>query len=292
MITKGILLFGISLMSFMAFSWWLMRLNAHQEIYDLAPESHQNKRVPSFGGLVILGLVLVASVLFGYWSDPVARWVLWAGLGYGIIGCLDDGLAGWRSTNQGLSATQKLVLQAGLGGVLVAVYPAPLTAGLMGISLLSLVGASNAANLTDGLDGLLAGISVLIMASLAATFHGGVWLVLAIVLLAFLCVNRYPARLFMGDSGSLAIGGMLGAVTAVTHSPWPTVMLGGVFILETLSVMIQVASFKWRKKRVFLMAPLHHHFELKGMPEHKVVFLFWSLQAVCCGLFWLWFHAS
>ena len=292
MIAISVGLWAISLVAFWGFSGWLRRLNTHQEIYDLAPESHQAKQVPSFGGIVILSLVLGASGVFGYWADPVARWVLWVGLGYGVIGCLDDGLAWWRSANRGLSARQKLALQVGLGVGLVVVYPESQTIGLSVLSVVSLVGASNAANLTDGLDGLLAGIAVLIMATLALVFHGGVWLIWAIVMAAFAWVNCYPARLFMGDSGSLAIGATVGAITAVTQSPWPAIILGGVLIIETVSVMLQVLSFKWRQKRIFLMAPLHHHFELSGWSEPKVVALFLVMQTGCCGIFWLWLRAS
>ncbi|MBD97824.1 phospho-N-acetylmuramoyl-pentapeptide-transferase [bacterium] len=290
MIMISLIVWGISVGSFMLFSRGLQRLKTHQEIYSLAPKSHQAKQVPSFGGVVIVVLVMAVSGVFGYWEDPVYRWVLWVGIAYGGIGCLDDALAWRRSTNRGLSAIQKLSLQVGIGVWLGSVYPGALTPWLLALSGASLVGASNAANLTDGLDGLLAGISVLVMGSLAVVFPGGFWLMWAIVLLAFLVVNCYPARLFMGDSGSLAIGATLGAVTAVTQSPWPTLILGSVLIVETLSVVIQVVSFKWRHKRVFLMAPLHHHFELKGLSEPKVVGLFWAFQLVCCGVFLLWFH--
>ena len=185
---------------------------------------------------------------------------------------------------------------------------------LFGLSFFVLAGSSNAVNLTDGIDGLAAGCVVIVslVYAIIATVVGDPECAAALSIsylpgaeelavlcsaiggatLVFLWYNAHPAQIFMGDTGSLALGGVIGGVALMTHHPFTLVIVGGIFVMEAVSVMIQVGSFKLRKKRVFRMSPIHHHFELKGWPEPKIVTRFWILSLLCSlvGLLLLLFH--
>ncbi len=296
-----------------------------QRIREDGPSRHQVKGgTPTMGGILILFAVIISTLL---WTDLTSRYVwlaIFAMLGFGAVGFWDDYLKTVHGKNQGLTALQKIIAQAvvALGiGVLFYSLPAYSTKlsvpffkfispdiGLFYIpfAVLVIVGASNAVNLTDGLDGLA--IGPVMIAALAYTVvayvsghkvfadyllipyiegAGELAIFTAAIFgasLGFLWFNTYPASVFMGDVGSLPLGAALGTVAVISKHELLLLLVGGVFVLEALSVIFQVASFKSRGKRVFLMAPIHHHFELKGWEEPKVVVRLWII-AVLLALF-------
>ena len=295
-----------------------------QPIRSDGPEGHlaSKKGTPTMGGLLILIALAFATLL---WAD-LGNVYVWAVLGvtiaYGTIGFLDDYLKVTRQSSDGLSARLKLLLQAVIA--LVATFaimhqlPAPLTTTLavpflknvllnLGwafvlFAVVVMVGASNAVNLTDGLDGLaivpvmiaagvFALIAYLVGNSVFSTYlqlhyvpGAGELAVFCGALvgggLGFLWFNAPPAKVFMGDTGSLSLGGALGAVSVVTKHELVLAIVGGLFVLETASVIVQVLSFKLTGKRIFAMAPLHHHFEKKGWAESTIVIRFWIIASI------------
>lgn len=291
----------------------LRRLKFGQTIRAEGPSGHMAKAgTPTMGGVMFLigiavaGAVLLRSNIPGRAEGLV---VLAVTLGYGLIGLLDDYIKVVLKRNLGLKAREKIlgqlmiatalaviaVFQLGRGTDYVIPFSGFLTPGgiafdmgwwpFFGLTVLVLLGTSNGVNLTDGLDGLAAGATVFTSAAfvLLALLSGkaGTAIVLAAVVggcLGFLFYNRHPAKVFMGDTGSLALGGALGAAAVVTRSELLLVIIGGLYVLETLSVIIQVISFKTTGKRVFRMSPLHHHFELSGWTEKRVVVSFWLLS--------------
>lgn len=282
----------ISLGSIALVRWVIQRVKGYQPIYNLSPDSHQKKRgVVTMGGLgILLGTSITASIVglspMG-WAAILAMW------GFGCLGLIDDGLSLANRKNQGLTARQKFGLQTLMGlGIVAATHVAiaPLEWWEWGWYTLLFNGVSNATNLTDGLDGLLGGLAILtffglmILGLYQAPDMIPVCLIAMGSLLAFLVFNMHPARLFMGDTGSLGLGALMVAVAMACHAPLVLLPLGAVYAVETLSVIIQVISFKWRGKRVFKMAPLHHHFELSGWSEPKVVWVFWLVGAVITAL--------
>ena len=206
--------------------------------------------------------------------SPVVLWVVCAYTAFACIGLYDDIAALVKGKNQGLNTINKFLVQLVVAVGLVvwfSVVVQPLTVWMFLLAVVAFVGASNATNLTDGLDGLLgcnaiislAGFYGIMMVNHAMQLAPMVLLMVMIVL-GFLVFNRYPARIFMGDTGSLAMGALFVALAMVLGNIWLLIPFGVVYILETLSVIIQVAYYKKTKKRIFLMAPLHHHFELLG----------------------------
>lgn len=289
----------------------LRRLKAGQSIREEAPERHQSKAgTPTMGGIIFITAIIVASLAAGGLNTSLLN-VLLVMTAFGAIGFMDDYIKVVLKRNLGLRARAKLCLQivVSLFFTYVILYQLHLPTTIlipftdwqislpvwlyvllvMGV----LVGTSNAVNLTDGLDGLAAGVTLSVgvgywvlslmtknydVAPLAAALVGGC--------LAFLVFNRYPARVFMGDTGSMALGGAVAALAVTTKTELALLMIGGIYVAEAMSVIIQVVSFKSTGKRVFLMAPLHHHFELKGHKETKVVRRFWlaSLLMVLIGI--------
>jgi phospho-N-acetylmuramoyl-pentapeptide-transferase len=295
-----------------------------QPIREDGPESHllTKKGTPTMGGLLIL-LAVVVSVLL--WADLSNRYV-WATLGvtvsYGIIGFLDDYRKVSRRDSRGVSGRFKLVLQTaiavaaviwvmdlmpdGLRTTLAVPFFKNVLLDLGGffviVAAFVMVGASNAVNLTDGLDGLaivpvmiaaavFAVISYLVGNTLFANYlqvhyvpgTGELAVVCGALIgasLGFLWFNAPPAAVFMGDTGSLSLGGALGAISVSTKHELVLAIVGGLFVLETVSVIVQVASFKLTGRRVFRMAPLHHHFEKKGWAESTVVIRFWIIAMI------------
>ena len=276
----------------------LRRLKFGQRVRDDGPRRHLSKAgTPTMGGLMFLAGIAVASLLWAP-RDGELFTVLLVTLGYGLIGFIDDFIKVVKKRPLGLRAREKLSGQIGLGvllgaaavwglnrGTAVSVPFTDVSLELGGwyllFALLVLVSAGNAVNLTDGLDGLAAStvfwsaaayvfISLALgktsLACFAAALAGGC--------LGFLFYNRFPAKVFMGDTGSLALGGGLGALAVLTGTELGFLIIGGVFVLETLSVIIQVISYQTTRRRVFLMSPLHHHFELAGWAEPQVVRLF------------------
>ncbi|NPA24722.1 MAG: phospho-N-acetylmuramoyl-pentapeptide-transferase [Deltaproteobacteria bacterium] len=300
---------------------WLRELQIGQVVRGDGPESHQVKSgTPTMGGVLIIFSVLVATLLWADLTDIYVWLVLFVVVGFGLIGFVDDYRKLVRGNSTGLTARRKLVAQFGLALLFaVVVYLLPSYSSRMTVPffkrllpdlgvfyipfmVLVVVGTSNAVNLTDGLDGLATGPSLvafvvyaifsyvaghrLLAAYLQVQYVAGVGEVTVFcgamigAALGFLWFNTYPAAIFMGDVGSLALGAGLGAVGVVTKQEILLFLVGGIFVLETLSVIIQVASFKLTGKRVFRMAPLHHHFELKGWAEPKVIVRFWIIALI------------
>jgi len=282
----------------------LRRLGLGQHIREEGPQSHWKKAgTLTMGGIIILTALTVVLAVVGALRGFVIP-VLLATWGYGLLGLADDVLSVTRGRNMGLKARQKLLGQIVLG-ILVGYFahraglgrdlPVPFWAGrislgpffMIGLSTLAMVSAANGVNLTDGLDGLAAGAvaaTAMAQAALAALFGQFELAVFAAAVagscLGFLWHNAHPAAVFMGDTGSLALGGALGALAIFSQTTFFLPLLAGLFVLETLSVILQVASFQATGKRILRMSPLHHHFELGGWPETKVVVRFWLLGAI------------
>ncbi|SDJ03601.1 phospho-N-acetylmuramoyl-pentapeptide-transferase [Salimicrobium halophilum] len=284
---------------------FLRRLKFGQEIREEGPSSHQKKSgTPTMGGLMVLFSVTVTIVLFlpFFYANGLGMettLLLIVLLGYGLIGFLDDYIKVAKKRNLGLTSKQKMAMQLVIAAIVYVILmtggfdtsiqipstslSVDLGAGYGVLLLLMLVGGSNAVNLTDGLDGLLAGTASIAFgafAILAWAVAGDVETALFTVavigaLLGFLVFNAHPAKVFMGDTGSLALGAAIAMVAILLKMELLLIIVGGVFVLETLSVIIQVLSYKTTGKRVFRMSPLHHHYELKGWSEWKVVTAFW-----------------
>lgn len=283
---------------------FLTRLKAGQSIREEGPKTHYVKAgTPTMGGIMMITAVMVA-VFFMAGRSPEAWGAMLVMLAFGGIGFLDDYIKVVLKRSLGLKAREKLVLQLIVGvifGVFLLFYfdrgteiIIPLVKGAVDLGylyipflILVLMGTSNAVNLTDGLDGLASGVTFFVAIAFALitimTAHYELLIfcmALAGACIGFLIYNRHPARIFMGDTGSMALGGAVAAVAAFNKMELALIIIGGVYVLEALSVIIQVAFFKTTGKRVFLMSPLHHHFELKGWPEKKVVRVFWLLSAL------------
>lgn len=277
----------------------LRRLKFGQSIRQEGPERHYAKAgTPTMGGIIILLALIISTVFFDRQSPEV--WLaLFVTLGHGVIGFLDDFIKVVLKRSLGLKARQKLLGQILMAIALAYVATTYMARGtdlwvpLIGVNVdlgplyyvlifLVLVGTTNAVNLTDGLDGLAAGtttVAALAYAVIAMNFAKPDLALFCVSLagacLGFLHFNAHPAKVFMGDTGSLALGGALAAVAVMTKTELLLIVVGGVFVIEALSVIIQVISFKSTGKRVFLMSPIHHHFELSGWSESKVVTVFW-----------------
>lgn len=274
-----------------------------QRISTYMDFAHRTKQgTPTMGGLIfIIATIMVMAFLL--LTNKVEftnelKIVMFVFVSYAIIGFLDDFLSIKRGKNEGLTVTQKLLLQLFVALVFFYLYiknggQTSLIVSTLGINiemkwlyglfiLFILVGSSNAVNLTDGLDGLAAGLSgiafiafSLISLMVGYTDMGIFTLVLTGALLGFLIYNGHPAKVFMGDTGSLSLGAVMGTVAIITHREITLFIVAFVFVLETLSVIIQVFWYKTFKKRIFLMTPIHHHFEKLGWPETEIVRTFW-----------------
>ncbi|MFX3661377.1 MAG: phospho-N-acetylmuramoyl-pentapeptide-transferase [Ectobacillus sp.] len=281
---------------------FLRRLKFGQSIREEGPKSHQKKSgTPTMGGIVIFISIMITTVLmvlkFGK-LNPQTYLLLFVTFGYGLLGFLDDFIKVVMKRNLGLTSKQKLLGQIVIAIVFFIFYKTygfstalkipgtgicfELGWGYFLLILFLLVGGSNAVNLTDGLDGLLSGTAAVAFGAYAVlAFNQGQFEIaifcMAVVgaVLGFLVFNAHPAKVFMGDTGSLALGGAIAAVAILTKLELLLAIIGGVFAIETLSVIIQVISFKTTGKRVFKMSPLHHHYELSGWSEWRVVMTFW-----------------
>lgn len=288
----------------------LKKLRARQSIREEGPKSHRIKNgTPTMGGLFML-LAAVLVVIFNKMIDPAVLWLLFLTLGHGFLGFLDDFIKAEKKRNLGLTAKQKMLGQIILAvlfcwGVVDTLHlpysiAIPFTQIDISIGLLYypfvvlvIVGASNAVNLTDGLDGLASGCCVIAFSAYAVYCYmtgfndlGYFIIILAGACIGFLFFNYHPAKIFMGDTGSLALGGAIAGISVMTRTELLLIFLGMIFVLEALSVIIQVASFQLTGKRVFKMSPLHHHFELSGWSEVHVVWAFWIFEgfAACLSL--------
>jgi phospho-N-acetylmuramoyl-pentapeptide-transferase len=297
----------------------LKTMNVGQSIREEGPQSHLVKSgTPTMGGLFIIISVIIAMLLWGDFHNKNIWITMGAFLAFGIIGFTDDFLKVKKHNAEGLPAWTKLIFQFTAAAAIVLIlyftgdeaitvlYIPFLKAPLIDMGwlwipfgMLLIVGESNAVNISDGLDGLLAGLLILVFITLAIlTYITGrvdysaylgipyiegageltvFCLAAAGACVGFLWFNAHPAEIFMGDSGSLSLGGVIAVVSLITKKEILILVIGGVFVVEIVSVIIQVISFKLRRKRVFRMAPIHHHYELSGWPETKTVIRFWIL---------------
>lgn len=281
----------------------LKKMHAGQHVSVFLASAHKQKEgTPTMGGLIfilsttITILLLIITNKIDYTSNILI--VLLSFLGFGLIGFIDDFLSLRKKGNEGLTTYQKLFMQVIISVIFFYIYmknggQTSLTIGTLHIDLelgwlyglfilFVLVASSNAVNLTDGLDGLAGGLSAIayIAFALISLIVGyeeiGIFsLILSGSILGFLVFNSYPAKVIMGDTGSLALGAAMGAIAIITHRELTLVVVAGVFVIETFSVIIQTISVVFFHKKVFLMSPLHHHFEKLGWKEPDIVKTFW-----------------
>ncbi len=300
---------------------WLKSKQAEQPIRSCGPQTHLKKAgTPTMGGLMILATGFVATLLWANLANPYVWILMFAFLGTGLTGYWDDYTKLTRHSSDGISAKKKMLFQflvasitcfsvmALENGAMRTTLTVPFLKNFfidlgwfyVFFGIIIIVGASNAVNLTDGLDGLVSlpvivcTLVFMVFAYLAGRVDYATYLniypireagEMAVVCgaiigatLGFLWYNAHPAQVFMGDTGSLALGGFLGAIAIATKQELLLAIAGALFMVEALSVMIQVGSYKLRKKRVFLMAPIHHHFEKMGWSETTVVIRFWIIS--------------
>lgn len=283
----------------------LRRLKFGQNIRKEGPKSHLKKAgTPTIGGVIFVISTVIVMIVMGFKFNDEAMIALYSLLAFGFIGFLDDVLKIIKKENEGLKAWQKMFLlvvfstaiaiygYVNLGtGLRVPFTEIKLPLGVLYIPFVIVyyAGATNAVNLTDGLDGLASTVSVLVLTFFAvASFimkHDSLAvfsITLAGGLLGFLKFNAYPAKVFMGDTGSLAIGGAIATIALILELPLILVIVGGIYVFETVSVILQVSSYKLRGKRLFKMAPIHHHFEQVGWSEVKIVTIFSIVTAILC----------
>ena len=293
-----------------------------QPIREDGPATHTAKAgTPTMGGTLIILALFLSTILLADITNLYVRLALFVTVAFGAIGFADDYLKLRRRSSRGLSVWAKLLFQLVVAfTAAIILYRQPYFSSILGVPffknirpelglwyipffMLVVVGASNAVNLTDGLDGLAIGPVMTAAATYAfiayVTGHSKLAEYLQIPYVAgvgelsifcgavvaaglgFLWFNTYPAEMFMGDVGSLALGAALGVVAVMTKNEILLILIGGVFVLEALSVIFQVVSYKLRGKRVFLMAPIHHHYELKGWPEPQIIVRFWIISIIC-----------
>ena len=288
---------------------WLRLREFGQQIREEGPQEHRSKAgTPTMGGLIIMLAIAVPYLVLSD-RDTASLAVLGVAVGCAALGFLDDFIKISKRRSLGLSARYKLLAQIGLAlglwwvayvhlgfdPVLESrIFDARIHIGpvlYLLLVFLVIAGASNAVNLTDGLDGLAAGsCAIVLLAYMAITITIGQ---ADLALLAgcfvgasigFLWFNAFPASIFMGDTGSLGLGGAIGAMAVMTQTEILLIITGGIFVIEALSVALQVFAFKTFRRRVLLMAPVHHHFELMAWSETKIMLRFWIIAAVCSGI--------
>ena len=285
----------------------LRRLKFGQQVRDDGPQAHLKKAgTPTMGGVIILLAFTLTFMKFSV-IDTDFYVLLVATLGFGLVGFLDDYIKIVFKRSLGLTARQKLFGQLLFSGIICWLLYQSGHSTVLGIPgtdigldlglfyyvfiILMMLAICNAVNFTDGLDGLLSGTSAIAFAAYAIIALGLTEISAAVgaaamigAVLGFLVYNAHPAKVFMGDTGSLGIGGAIAAVAILTKTELLFIVIGGVFVFEMLSVIIQVVSFKTRGKRVFKMSPIHHHFELSGWSEWRVVITFWAVGILLAGL--------
>ena len=318
-LAAGLLAMLISIVAGPKFIDFLRRNEMGQHIREEGPEGHRVKQgTPTMGGLLMVFSATVAFLTLSHYTTAGVT-VFLVTLGCGAIGFADDYTKLRHRRSLGLAGRWKLIL---LGAITVGLafaiedmgaptdvyvpivdWRIALSFGFYALLFLIVAGAANGANLTDGIDGLAAGIGIIAlltftsinvfaytrsgqlateqdlasldMAILGAALIGGA--------IGFLWYNAFPAEVQMGDTGSMAIGGALGAFAIMSRSELLLILIGGIFVIEALSVILQVASFKYWGRRIFLMAPIHHHFEMKAWSETKIMVRFWIVAAILCG---------
>ncbi len=317
--------FGLCLFLGGAVIAWMRAKQLGEKIRHDGPTSHNSKAgTPTMGGILILMTMVISILLWVRWDSKFLWLALFSIVWFGVIGFMDDfsKLTGILKS-RGIPGSYKFVLQT-IGAIIIVgwylnilpddfhsktaitlpffKYPLNLDVLYPFFAVLVIVSASNAVNLTDGLDGLAVGCTTFAaMAFVVVTYVSGnikfseylkiinvpgageMTVVCAALVgagLGFLWFNAHPAQIFMGDTGSLALGGLIGTIAVIVKQEMLLLIVGGIFVAEALSVIIQVTSFKMRGKRVFKMAPLHHHFELSGVPESKLIVRFWIVAII------------
>lgn len=283
----------------------LRRLKFGQNIRKEGPQSHLKKAgTPTMGGIIFIISTLIVMIFMRFKLSSPGMIALYSLIAFGFIGFLDDILKIIKKDNEGLKAWQKMVLLLAFSGIIayygflnfgtnlkVPFLSVEIPLGILYIPFVILIYAAttNAVNLTDGLDGLATTVSILVLTFFAMLSFMMKEISLAVFstsliggLLGFLKYNSYPAKIFMGDTGSLAIGGAIATIAIVLEQPLLIVIVGGIYVLEALSVILQVSSYKIRKKRLFKMAPIHHHFEQCGWSEVKIVTVFAVVTVLLC----------
>lgn len=273
---------------------------------QLAPEHQSKVGTPTMGGLMLIGLVIICTLLLADLSHSFIQCALFVTLVTAFLGFLDDYAKITRHSTDGVSGWFKIGLQfiAALGCSVYLYYKEPGVTNVLvpfygwvdigiyyiPLALLVIIGSSNAVNLTDGLDGLASGCMIITSLAFLLLCSNSVFAPFLVAIISscmgFLWFNCHPAKVFMGDTGSLALGGALGTVAVCTCSELLLIIIGGIFVAEALSVMIQVMWFKYTRKRygegrrVFRMAPIHHHFEKGGLSETQVCVRFWLVAII------------
>ena len=290
----------------------LKKFHIGQKINIFLEEKHKEKQgVPTMGGLIFIIPTIIVTILLLLLGkikySPNLLIVLIVFASYGLLGFIDDFLSIKKRTNEGLSVFQKLVGQLIISIIFFIIFiknggQTVLNIYTLGVKidmgyiygafiLFVLIASSNAVNLTDGLDGLAGGLSVMSFLAFALISYGSTWVtgysdiavfcfILTGALMGFLLFNTYPAKVFMGDTGSLTLGGTLAAVAIITNHELTLIVVAGVFVIETLVCIIQIVAGRYFGKKVFLMAPLHHHFEKLGWEERDIVKLFWTVGLI------------
>ncbi len=299
----------------------LKRLKFGQQIRDDGPQTHLSKAgTPTMGGIIILVGLFAASLIFARGSYDYMWFALGVTLGFGLIGLMDDLIIVLKKRSLGLKAYQKIIGQLGIALIVAFfAYNTPsigskLIVPFFGVewdlgvwyipfTVIVVVLIVNSVNLTDGLDGLASGVVLINTATFALIFFGMYELYIASgqtlaaagtsnmmifsaavtgACLGFLRFNTYPAKVFMGDTGSLALGGAVAVIGVVSRLQLLMIITGFMVLMSAISVILQVGSYKTRKKRIFKMAPLHHHFELKGIPETRIVAFYYMITIILC----------
>lgn len=286
----------------------LTGLKFGQTVRDDGPKSHYKKMgTPTMGGIIFLIPVLVMSVYYGI-KNPEILPLAFVTIGFGLIGFIDDFIKVIKKRKDGLYWRQKMlgllliavsfsfyISYKGIGTEIIVPFlgvDKTIALGWLFIpfTVIVLIASTNSVNITDGLDGLAAGVTLIVVVffTIVATSRSE-WEYVKIFssiisggCLGFLAYNTHPARVFMGDTGSLALGGAVGAIAIVMNMPLMLIIVGGIYVIESLSVLLQVSYFKMTGKRILKMAPIHHHFELSGWKETKIVIAFYSITALLC----------
>jgi phospho-N-acetylmuramoyl-pentapeptide-transferase len=323
----GVLAMVISIVAGPKFIEFLRRNEFGQMIREDGPQGHVVKQgTPAMGGLLIMIAMSLPFLFFSERTLP-ALTAFFVTLGCAAVGFVDDWTKIARRRSLGLAGRWKLIWLAGITVIVGLVvsdrgfetdvyvplvnWDLPLSWGWYVLLFIIIAGASNGVNLTDGIDGLAAGTSIIalltftamsLVAALAAVRRGGsadpVDLDLAILgasligaSIGFLWYNAFPAQVFMGDTGSMGLGGAIAAFAIMTKTELLLTLIGGIFLVEALSVMLQVFTFKWLGRRVLLMAPLHHHFEMKAWSETRIMVRFWIATAILCACGFVLYYA-
>ncbi|MDK1718234.1 phospho-N-acetylmuramoyl-pentapeptide-transferase [Dellaglioa algida] len=298
--------FALTFMFMPLFIGYFRMRKQGQMIREEGPKWHEKKSgTPTMGGFVFNIAIIITAIWTSIWAKtmtPAMLILIFILFLYAVLGFWDDSIKLFKRQNEGLKAWQKLLGQIVGGLILTGVYmheQLPLSINILGFGEVSigilyavfiiiwLVGFSNAVNLTDGIDGLVAGQAIIAFVAYAVVAHvqhqdDVLIFCLSVIgaLIAFIWFNHKPAKVFMGDMGSLALGGALATVSILLHQELSLIFIGIIFVCETASVILQVASFKLTGKRIFKMSPIHHHFEMSGWNEWKIDIVFWTIGLI------------